>query len=408
MEDASAVRFAERFRGRLDVYARMWHQPQRGTGYSPVHAPLDAEVARAHLEGRSTVGTYLVRSDDSVRHGVIDLDATRGALASAHRDRGAAKALRDAIHSSGLELRHAMEEAGWAPMLVDSGYKGRHLWCFLGEPAPARQVRVALRSAVAPVSLDPRLRIEVFPKQDKVRKGGLGNLVKLPLGVHLRTGRISRILDGAGQPVADGLSQLLAWPTSTVPEVVLDTGPEEPPPPDDTRADDTRADDVITGCPVLRTLVEDARRTRILSHDAIVVLNHSLGHLPGGVDLLQQLYAMVPELPEAAVPRGQRRGYPISCDRVRRRVPELLQRVSCDCVFPERAGEYLHPLRHVDQDRDLDHLTRELSALRRRSSELETEVGERLAAEQGSRHVVDGGAWVRSPDGSVAFVPEGE
>jgi len=406
VQDADAVRFADRFRARPDVHARMWHQPRKGTGYSPVHAPLDAEVARAHLAGRVTAGIYLVGADSTVRHGVIDLDATREALASAERDRRAAEALWRAVRSDSLRLRAALEEAGFAPLLVDSGYKGRHLWCFLAEPAPAGRVRAALRQAVAPVILDARLRVEVFPKQDRVRRGGLGNLVKLPLGVHLRTGRLSRVLDPEGRPVEDGLGTLLRWPTSSVPEVAWSPEAEEEGASPAESPDTARALGVLRGCPMLRTAMEEARRDRTLSHDAIVVLNHSLGHLAGGVALLQQLYAEIPELPEAAVPRAARRGYPIGCDRVRQRLAPLLQRVPCDCVFPDRAGEYPHPLRHLDRERDLDQLTGELADARRRSRELEREVAERLGADEGGRHAVEGGAWVRGPDGSVQFVPD--
>lgn len=403
MDDAVTVRFAERFRGRPGVYARMWHHPRRGTGYSPVHAPLDAEVARAHLEGRITIGSYLVRDDQRVSHAVIDLDASREALASAERDRHAAEGLRQVVHLDSLRLAEALRATGLAPLLVDSGYKGRHLWCFLEEPVLAEQARASLRSATKGVTLDARLRLELFPKQDRVRQGGLGNLVKLPLGVHLRTGQLAKVLDEQGEAVKDGLERLLAWPrTPLTPVGLLGPEPEEPP-----EAPDLRAQQVVRSCPMIRAVLDNARQERVLSHDAVVVLNHSLGHLPGGVDLLQEVYARIPELPEAAEPQAPRRGYPISCGRIRQRLAEFLQRVPCHCVFPERSGSYDHPLRHVDADHDLDHLVGALAESRRRGRELEAEVAERLGTETGARHVVDGGVWVRGPDGGVQFVHDG-
>ena len=47
--------------------------------------------------------------------------------------------------------------------------------------------------------------IEVFPKQDEVNEGGFGNLLRLPLGVHRRTGQEGFFVDlhqGYGVPFA--------------------------------------------------------------------------------------------------------------------------------------------------------------------------------------------------------------
>lgn len=67
-------------------------------------------------------------------------------------------------------------------LLEDSGQKGRHLWLFLERPVPAHVARgfgQALVRAHCPT--DERLHLEVFPKQDRLDRKGLGNLVKLPL-----------------------------------------------------------------------------------------------------------------------------------------------------------------------------------------------------------------------------------
>lgn len=346
--DADLVRFAARFQGRPGVHARMWHHPARGSGYSPVQAPLDAEVARQHLEGRVTVGTYLVRPDHTVGQAVLDLDATRPALEAAARDRRDAEALQQAIHDAGRQLVTALQAAGLQPLLVDSGFKGRHLWCFFDAPVPAAHARAGLAALVRAVPIDPRLRIEVFPKQDQTRPGGLGNLVKLPLGVHLRTGRISAVLDEAGLPTSDGLRRLLCWPTSPAPPVPSGGAPVDERPLEVSPVAARGAPTLLGACSVVRAVLASARQARRIGRGAALVLNHSLGHLVDGVELLQELYAGIPDLPVPMEPRSPLRGHPISCAKIRKRLPELANALPCDCVFPDRSGTYAHPLRHLD------------------------------------------------------------
>jgi hypothetical protein len=54
------------------------------------------------------------------------------------------------------------------------------------------------------------LHLEFFPKQASVKGKGLGNLIKLPLGIHRRTGRRSQLLDDQGAALADPLGELRA------------------------------------------------------------------------------------------------------------------------------------------------------------------------------------------------------
>lgn len=399
-DDVDAVRFAERFAARRGVYARMWCDASGRAGYAPVHADLDPDVAAAHLRGDVTVGAYLVDAQDRSRHAVVDLDATRPALDAALRDRRDADALGAAMTQATRALHDALVASGLRPLVVDSGRKGRHLWCFLDEAEPAERVRSFLRSVVGGVPIDPRLRVELFPRQDRVPQGGLGNLVKLPLGIHLVSGRRAVVLDDQGAPCADGLARLLGWAMSSLPRIHVAPPPELPaaPGPD--------VDTLVVRCPMVRLLLEEARRDRRLGRDELLVLHHTVGHVPSGVPVLQELCDTVPDLPEAARPGAVLRGHPMSCAKIRKRLPQHALRVPCDCVFPERSGEYPHPLRHLDVERDLAGMVARLAEARRVLRELEREVAAELSGKAGNRHIVPGGAWVLGPDGVVAFVPE--
>lgn len=363
--DADLVRFVHLFAGREDVHARMWRDAKRGVGYSPIEGGLSPELARAHLEGRVTLGVYPVRHDDTVSFFVLDLDATRPAMEAAQGDAVKTRALRALIAEEGRRLLRALRELGLRPIFEDSGQKGRHLWCFLPTSTPAEEVCAFGRAALA--SLWPRdtsLHLEFFPKQARVAEGGVGNLIKLPLGLHLGSGRRSLLLDDQGEPLADPhaalravvrvpLSALTALP-EPLPTPVL---PAEPPRPTLSASGErpwSEADfdahpqvaAVLSACPVLREVVRGALAERALSRDAAVVLEHTLGHLPAGVRACNYLFERVPGFPAGTRLGAPHRGSPTSCAKIRARLPDLAQR--CACTFPDAPGQYPHPLRHLD------------------------------------------------------------
>lgn len=146
-------------------YAYAVQQPN-GTWYK-VLRPLDDEVLYNHLRGGPTVGTYLLR-DDTARTLVLDFDNGEQALEDA-------EAACDALEALGFRRR--------ALGLEFSGNKGYHVWLVVGSYVPAAWLRRIGKAALALANVTA----EVYPKQD--RSDGLGNLIKLPGGVHQVSGR---------------------------------------------------------------------------------------------------------------------------------------------------------------------------------------------------------------------------
>lgn len=431
--DADLVRFVHLFAGREDVHARMWRDPKRGVGYSPVSGPLTPELARAHLEGRLTLGTYPVRHDNTVGFFAIDLDIAKSALEAAVGDGPRLRALRDAAGAEGRRLLLALRELGLSPLLEDSGQKGYHLWCFLPEPTPAARVHDWGRRLITSLlSSNTMLHLEFFPKQAAVADGGTGNLIKLPLGLHLGSGRWSKLLDDDGAALTDPMAALRQIRRVALPEL---RGLPEPPPPPAAPAPTpppvpvaerpwTEADfeahpqvgGLLAGCGVLREVVRQGLTDRALGRDAAVVLEHTLGHLPAGVRATNYLFERIPGFPTTSRLGAPHRGQPISCARVRARLPEVAGRVPCDCAFAERPGQYNHPLRHLDEATSPPEpppaLTELLGAYSRaldRQRQVEQEVERlRLAVVEGLRRapgaacVVADGTWRLEGDGVMA------
>jgi hypothetical protein len=139
------------------------------TIYNPVIQPPNARLVEKHLTGEHTIGAYTLRPDNTILWMCFDVDGS---------DLQAAKDLTLKLSNFLQEVPHTIEF---------SGSKGYHVWVFFAKPVPAENVR-ALANEVreqigGKITGDPH--IEVFPKQDRLTESNtLGNLVKVPLGLH--------------------------------------------------------------------------------------------------------------------------------------------------------------------------------------------------------------------------------
>ena len=103
----------------------------------------------------------------------------------------------------------------------------------------------------------------------------------------------------------------------------------------------------MSGCPVLNTLVRRALSERVLSHDEQVVVRHSLGHVPRGVDAVNYVLGGCPGTKAHVLLKRPLTGNPISCPRIRQRVPHVTREVACHCEFGAHADHYPTPLLHT-------------------------------------------------------------
>jgi hypothetical protein len=86
--------------------------------------------------------------------------------------------------------RRLLALSGALSDLGDSGYlersrRGGHLWLFLAEPMPARDIRLFGQGLLDHFRIKD---VELFPKQSHL-KSGPGSLIRLPFGIHKKSGR---------------------------------------------------------------------------------------------------------------------------------------------------------------------------------------------------------------------------
>jgi superfamily II DNA or RNA helicase len=186
------------FRSRGDVYAVRWENTRAGTaGWMPAvaggwrkgmdrssatHLPLTDEVLTAHLVGDVFIGLYPLRTDSTCTFLAADFDGA-GAMLDALAYVKAARAF-------GVPAALEISQSG----------RGAHTWVFFTEPIPAATARALgtalLREAISlRGTMDLRSYDRLFPSQDVLPDGGMGNLIAAPLHGRRRKDGLSVFLD---------------------------------------------------------------------------------------------------------------------------------------------------------------------------------------------------------------------
>jgi|GEM_PF-659978 len=199
--------FMSLFQGRKDVYAHRWKNKNGNTGYSPVcvnewvqgickkpkvkclncknrkFATLTESVIRNNLLGKEIIGIYPLLKDATCKFLAIDFDKGNW--------QDDVSTIRQIANKKNIPLYIERSRSG----------DGAHVWFFFEEKIPAS---IARKFGTALITCAMEMRHEIkfesydrlFPNQDKRPKGGLGNLIALPLQKLSRKDGNSLFVDG--------------------------------------------------------------------------------------------------------------------------------------------------------------------------------------------------------------------
>ncbi len=172
------------------------------------HGHLDGEAATTdrsparlsdfvdHLDGKRGLGSVPLRPDGTCRFGAIDVDDP----ATDHA------ALAKKVAERQLPLTVCRSKSG-----------GAHLYVFFYEPgAPAAEARALLRHYAALLGYPGA---EVFPKQDQIREGEVGNWINLPYFAAGQTTRYAVGPDGRAWTLQEFLTGVRFLDPAQLPEI---------------------------------------------------------------------------------------------------------------------------------------------------------------------------------------------
>lgn len=241
--DAKLALFRRLFRGRSDVYPIRWESKGGKSGYSPACAnewrsgicekprikcgdcthrqliPLTDQVLYRHLAGEIVIGIYPLLPDDTCYFLAVDFDEAEW--------REDARAFVQSCHELSVPVALEISRSG----------NGAHAWIFFERNVPAYDVRRLGTAIISHTCARTRqLKLSsydrLFPNQDRMPKGGFGNLIALPLQKRARAQNYSIFVDDSLEPYIDQwafLATIQPMATEDIePAIVRATGDRHP------------------------------------------------------------------------------------------------------------------------------------------------------------------------------------
>ena len=325
------------FAGREGVFAKQWVSPEGKTGYSPVKRDLRTFDIIKHLEGKLTIGVYVVRRNNTVKFIVFDIDI--GKHISREPALPGTKAYRKTLDVA-LKLKRLLGSKGIPSYIEYSGFKGMHVWIFLKKSVKASIAYNFCRRILSDLEVPFDISVEFFPKQKQVDEEGFGNLVKLPLGKHQKSGIFSRFVDDSGCEIKntlDFLRNIRKADTETITAISQSTDySEENIPASSSEEFNLYADEefvrVINNCTVLKELVDKALSGAKLNKEEISIIIYTLGNLTNGDKIVNTIFERNGKVPQEHMLKSRLKGYPTSCSKIRKKLG--LPENHCRCEFP--------------------------------------------------------------------------
>jgi len=346
-------RYLNLFSGRKECFARQWvDKAEKKQGYVPVRRPMEPQDVDDHLAGRKTYGIYLLQNDARVKTAVLDADLIKKFRQTKLKAEDKSVVRRER-HYLVSKVKDLAQEIGLNPLIEFSGGKGFHFWFFFEPPAEAAFVRKVLDRIKRSVSDDlSSFNLEVFPKQDSLSGKGLGNLVKLPLGVHRLTGKRSFFIKCSDRSNEAQLNVLKDIQPADPAELSLQGNDSDTahiivhPRWEKWAGDYPELCQLEKMCPPIAQVIATCRNGGGISVKEEKVIFQTLGFLPRAKTLLHYLAALLTEYNPHLVDfkLSRLRGTPLGC----RRIHTLLNFAGDYCRFDPSVA-YFHPLLHLTQ-----------------------------------------------------------
>ncbi len=372
------------FVGREDTYTKETIQDGNKRKCEQVMEPLTEEVLPRHFSGEDILGTYVQRNNLTVHYLVFDVDISKKILMQhPYGSEGFAAYKQKAAQYAG-KLMKVLHDLGVRGYLEDSGFRGYHVWIFFTEWIPVRFVKPfaeCIQSRLPDECVkDTEINLEVFPNGQRIRQGKYGQSIKLPLGVHIRSGERSFFLDDDGNAVNDykeffaGLAKL-ALPAirkilgTYMPEV--DVAPQKKGSPNGKPAATEHKQIeidwdglgvvspslriVIENCSLMRYLIHKVMATGYLTHFERQTLLYVFGHMGDeGKDFVHTLMAFTLNYQYHVTQRFIQKmpDKPVGCIKLREQYRMITAEYGCSCSFRQTKNCYPSPVLHALKSSD--------------------------------------------------------
>ncbi len=300
---------------------------------------------------------------------VIDIDISKKVLISKGDSEEVINQYMQRAADFSFQIIRELRKMGLSGYVEESGYRGYHIWVLFSEWIPVRYLNMLSDIIEENAdSTDGNISMEFFPNKARVKSDKFGQSIKLPLGMHIKSGRYSRFLTEDFEEVADQgrfITNMATFSGSAVKKILGKHKPSEMVASHENSVDtdlsdfDIKTDGiraVLENCNLMRYLCQKARKTGFLSHFERLSLLYVFGHMgeegEEGQDFIHHIMEFtlnyqyhvtqkfISKCPEK----------PISCIKLRDQYKKLTAEYGCSCNFRQIKNCYPSPVIHAIKD----------------------------------------------------------
>ncbi len=349
------------FAGREDIFEK------ESLGYGSKRlqeletTPLTEKQIQEHLTGNQCIDTFIQRPNATVKYIVFDVDVSKKILLQYSRDSEEFKQYLAKALNKAAELCKILDNLGMKGYIEFSGNRGYHVWLFFTEWIQVRYANMLNDVIEQKFSQDNDISLEFFPNKTKLKNGKFGQVIKLPYGIHLHTGKRSYFLDDNYEPVMDidtMIDSIAKFSVSAVKTVIsrnngakevteIKTVDQDLSPFGDI---DTNISDVLSKCNLMRFLCQKAYKTGYLSHFERLSILYVFGHLGDkGKEFVHKVMSFTLNYSYNVTERFIRKcpEKPVSCTKLQDQYKKVTAEIGCNCIFKKAKNCYPSPVLHA-------------------------------------------------------------
>lgn len=365
LNDAEIAKYMDLFVGREDVYA-VDSVINYKRNIEDVLQPLLADKIIQHLEGKETLGTYIQRSNGTVKYMVLDLDISKGILLQ-NPDELLMKEYMEKCLRIAVEILKELAHMGLRGYLEKSGCRGYHIWIFFEEWIPVRYANFLsdiIEEKKGKLWREGEIQIEYFPNKTKLRNGKKGQVIKLPWGIHPKTGRRSYFLRETLDeyiPQTELFDDVVKYSVNIIKKIISANHTAES---IDVKKKYTEVDKnlddfqitseavrtVMLSCNLIRFLCQKAKTVHYLNHCERLSILYVFGHLgEEGKEFIHKIMSFTLnysyQVTQKFILKCPEK--PVSCLKLREQYKQISAEIGCSCGFKRTKNCYPSPVLHA-------------------------------------------------------------
>ncbi len=362
LSKSSAAKVYAAFVGREDVFAKEGLDERRGRRVDTELRPITEQIIREHLAGRMTVDSFIQRPNSTVKYMVIDVDLSKKIVLQFQRESDEYQRYMQKALDYTVDIKRILSRLGMTGYIEYSGSRGYHLWLFFNEWIPTRYANMLSDIVDKERTKDEDITIEYFPNKTRLKEGRYGQTIKIPYGIHVKTGERTYFFNEEGQPVmesdvfVDGIAKASLTDIKRIIAVNMkaddETGSEKSVDTDISALGNVgdNIKSVLMGCSLLRYLCLKSVKTGYLTHFERLTILYVFGHMgDDGKEFVHTVMKFTLNYKHDVTEHFIRRrpDKPVSCIKLRDQYKQLTAEFGCSCSFKRSQNCYPSPVLHA-------------------------------------------------------------